>query len=90
MIYIIEDSIHCEWQAKYSAFEDAVIELRRRASLPWDREPNQAPCTSWKTCGREYEILEYDDSSDPWTLIRRTPALEISATGIKWAEGFVG
>jgi hypothetical protein len=90
MIYVIQDSIHCEQHGKFLAFEDAVVELRRRASLPWDQEPNQAPCSSWKTCVREYEILEYDDSSDPWTLVRRTRALEISAAGVKWAEGFGG
>jgi len=41
-----------------------------------------------KTCGRTYEIIEYDNSVDPWKELKRVFVLEISANGIEWANGF--
>jgi hypothetical protein len=46
--------------------------------------PNVAPCTSWRTCGRLYEIVEYDDSERPWKELGRTQVLEINALGLRW------
>lgn len=87
-MFVIEDEIHCDWHGQYGNFDDAVAELRRRATLPWDQPPNAAPCTSSKTCGREYVIIEFDDSSLPWKELRRVPAFDVSAAGVKWASGF--
>lgn len=85
VMFIIEDEIHAEIQAgEFASFVDALTELHRRASLPWDKPPNVCPCTSWKTCGRLYEIIEYDTSTTPWTELQRIPTLEIGAAGIKW------
>lgn len=79
----IEDERHAEPQdGRYSSFDEAMAELKRRADLPWDEPPNVAPCASWKSCGRNYEIVEYDTSARPWKELRRVPVLEISAT---WA-----
>jgi hypothetical protein len=50
--------------------------------IPWDEEPNAAPCTSWRTCGRTYEIVEWDTRANREQ--RRTPYLEISSRGVKW------
>jgi hypothetical protein len=83
-MFSIEDELHAESQGDYVTFEEAVAELKRRSLLPWNEWPNVAPCTSWKTCGRNYEIIEYDTSITPWKEIRRIPALEIRAEGIKW------
>ena len=87
-MFVIEDEIHCDWHGQYSSYDDAVAELIRRAALPWDRPPNAAPCMSSKTCGREYVIIEFDDSRLPWKEIRRVPVFDVSAAGVKWYSGF--
>jgi len=85
----IEDAIHCEsHQGKYSSFDDAIAELKRREWIRWDSEPNRAPCTSWNTCGRKYEIVEYDDSSIPWKRLRSLLVLSVSSVGAIWATDF--
>ena len=43
---------------------------------------------SWRTCGRVYELIDYDDTQAPWTELRRFTALEISARGVKWSREF--
>jgi hypothetical protein len=83
-MFVIEDELHAEPQGEFATYDEAVGELRRRARLPWDQEPNAAPCESWRTCGRRYEIIQYDTSSRPWKEIRRSPVLEISAAGVAW------
>jgi hypothetical protein len=85
---VIEDEIHCDWHGQYVSFDDAVAELRLRATLPWDQPPNVAPCVSWRTCGREYVIIEVDDSQLPWKELRRVPVFEVSASGVKWSSDF--
>ena len=86
-MYVIEDEHHAEPVGEFPTFEQALVELRRLASLPWDQPPNQAPCTSWATCGRAYEVIEYDITREPWAVISRIPALDVSARGIVWALG---
>ena len=82
---MIEDEAHAEPQGNFQSRGEAIAELRRRAAIPWNEAPNLAPCTSWKTCGRRYELVEYDGSAEPWRELSRVPALEISARGISWA-----
>jgi hypothetical protein len=56
-MFVIEDELHAEPQAgEFRSLADAVAELKRRALVPWDQEPNRAPCDGWRTCGRSYEI----------------------------------
>ncbi len=85
---IVEDEQHAELQGEFSSIEAAIAELNRRVHIPWNEEPNVAPCMSWQTCRRRYEIVEYDDAQTPWKEIGRTPVLEVSAAGINWSEGF--
>ena len=40
------------------------------------------------TCGRRYDLIEYDVTKSPWRELRRIHALEVSANGVKWAEAF--
>lgn len=87
-MFVIEDEIHAEPQCHFDSIDQAIEELRRRAAIPWDQYPNCAPCANWRDCGRAYEIVEYDDSRRPWKELRRISALEVSATGFKWADGF--
>ena len=84
-MFQIEDERHAEPQGgEYASLAAALAELERRASLPWDRPPNRAPCQNSRTCGRLYEIVEYDTSSTPWRELSRTPYLEVSAVGVEW------
>lgn len=55
--FVIEDEFHAEWQGEFASEQEALVELQRRAQIPWDHEPNQAPCTSWRTCGRTITLL---------------------------------
>ena len=43
---------------------------------------------SWRTCGREYVIEEYDDTTNPWTRIKSTLIVEIDAKGVRWQPEF--
>ena len=83
-MFVIEDELHSETQGEFSDREAALAELERRAEIPWDQAPNVAPCTSWRTCGRNYESVQYDDKQSPWKELERISVLEISAEGIKW------
>ena len=88
-VVIIEDESHAEWQKeRFKSVEDAFNELRRRAELPWNQDPNRCPCTSWETCDRTYYILEFDDSTDPWTELSRLGYQEVSARGVMWSKDF--
>ena len=87
-MYVIEDEHHAEPIGEFASFEQAVAELQRLAALPWDQLPNRAPCTSWATCGRAYEVIEYDTAQQPWQERSRVPALSVSAAGVIWEAGF--
>jgi hypothetical protein len=89
VMFKIEDELHAEFKdGEFGTLDAALTELRRRAQLPWDEPPNVAPCTSWRTCGRCYEVVEYDPSHAPWKELRRTPALEIDSAGARWLTNF--
>jgi hypothetical protein len=91
-VFMIEDDLHAEPLAgQYESIAEAFVELQRLASLPWDEKPNLAPCQSWRTCGRLYEIVEYETGSQPWEEVSRLPCVEIDSNGVRWlhklAEG---
>lgn len=81
---VIEDDLHGEPGEEFATREEAVAELRRRAALPWNEPPNQAPCTSWRTCGRSYALVEYDTRFTPWRRLSSVPILEVSKKGATW------
>ena len=83
-MFVIEDESHAEPQGEFASLDAALDELKRRATLPWDEPPNRAPCMSWRTCGRRYEVVEYDVSAKPWVELRRLPALKLSSAGPEW------
>ncbi len=84
----IYDERHAEHQSDQGSFGAALAELERLAGIPWNEEPNKAPCMSWKTCGRSYELIEYDPTTTPATTVRHVLALEISAKGVEWDPQF--
>jgi len=84
-MFVIEDELHGELQdGKFATLQDAISELKRIAKIPWDQAPNKAPCQSWRTCGRNYAVIDYDDSCSPWKELSRTYVLDVSAAGVKW------
>ena len=86
-MFKIEDERHAEPQpGEFLSLAAAAVELRRLSTLPWDQAPNVAPCTNWRTCGRTYEVVEYDVSGLPWEELKRVTALEVSAEGAKWLD----
>lgn len=80
----IYDELHAEHIAEFPTLKEAVLELKRISKLPWDKEPNRAPCTGWKTCGRTYVINEFIDSAGKSTLVRAVHALDIGHGQNKW------
>jgi hypothetical protein len=83
-MFVIEDEAHAEQLGEFPTVEAATTELRRLSELAWDQAPNVAPCTSWRTCGRRYELVQYDTTDRPWQEKTRVPALNVSAQGIDW------
>lgn len=81
--YYIEDELHAEPHSEHGSFAEAVVELQQVAKIPWDKIPNKAPCQGWRTCGRKYEVVEYDPAM-PDEEVSRVSVLEISAEGIVW------
>ena len=88
-MFIIEDQSHAEWHGEYTSVEQAFAELRNLSLVPWDQVPNRCPCTNWKNCNRDYEVIEYETSSTPWKEVRRFGTLNISSKGIIWLADFV-
>lgn len=84
IVYVIEDEIHAEQMGVFEEKAAALEELRRFATIPWDERPNVAPCTSWRTCGRNYELIEYEVDGGDWRELSRSSALEVDAQGVKW------
>ena len=87
-VFAIEDELHSERVGEYPTLEEAVRELKRLARIPWDAEPNRAPCQNWRNCGRRYEVVEYDETERPWKEQRRMGALEVTSCSATWAPGF--
>ena len=83
-IFVIEDNFHAEWCGKFPSFSKAFDELEERAEIPWNSKPNKCPCSNWENCHREYHIIEFDNSVEPWKEIKRIPVMEISSNGVKW------
>ncbi len=82
--FIIEDEMHDEWLGEFSTLKEVIEKLQGLATIPWDEDPNRVPCTSWKTCGRDYHIIEFDDSSLPWTEINNKHVMRVDSRGANW------
>jgi hypothetical protein len=83
-MFVVEDEFHAERIGHYPSLQEAILELKRLAQIPWDQDPNTAPCTNWRTCGRDYVVIEFDGSQLPWKELRRIPVFEITVNGIIW------
>jgi hypothetical protein len=83
-VFQIEDTIHAEPLREFSSLGEAFQELQRLALVPWDQEPNRAPCTGWRKCGRWWAIVEYDTSTRPWKRLQEEVYLDVSASGVCW------
>ena len=87
MKYIIEDEFHCEYIWEFDILEDAISELKKLSVTKWMEWRNRPPCTSWKTCVRDYLLMEFSDTTkSPWKQERRENIFSINENGIKWSE----
>ncbi|HEX8463896.1 MAG TPA: hypothetical protein VF627_04695 [Abditibacterium sp.] len=87
-MFVINDESHAEWMGEHDTFESALAQIQDWTALVWSQAPNVAPCQSWRTCGRSYEIQQWDNTVKPWTLIESTPIVEIDARGVRWEPEF--
>jgi len=83
-LFVIEDEAHAEWNGEFRTLGEALEELVRRSKVPWDQEPNRAPCQSWATCGRDYVVIEVDDQVKPWREVKRTSVLKVGPGVVSW------
>ena len=83
-MFVIEDESHAEIFDEFDSLDKAKEQLRLWAKIPWDEPPNRAPCTSWRTCGRSFEIVEYADPRPPYEVLSRVAVLEVSKAGVRW------
>lgn len=83
-MFVVEDEMHAEICGEFSSYEEALTEARRRAAISWNESPNRCPCTGWELCGRNYQIVEYDATDEPWTRLATTPVLRVSASETSW------
>jgi hypothetical protein len=69
--FVVMDDFHSGTVAIFLSRDEALAFVDRlRNDL--DAEENKPPCTSWRTCRREYYLLDYDDEGrTPWTLLKR-------------------
>ena len=81
MRFRIEDERHSDVIGEFATEDEAHAELRRLVQVPWNEAPNRAPCTNWKDCGRDYELVEYDPD-EPHREIARRLVLTVSANGV--------
>jgi len=86
-MFVIEDEWHAERIGEFTSRKEAHDRLRELAELPWDKPPNVCPCTSWRTCGRRYYVIEFDASAEPWRSLGGEPVLEVSAVRTAWLSG---
>jgi hypothetical protein len=86
--FAINDSIHLDQEGTYRSIDAALARLRQLARQPWDAAPNRAPCSSWESCGRDWEILEYEVETIPWQLRETIPAVSISRDAVTWHSPF--
>jgi hypothetical protein len=69
--FLVEDDFHADSMGSFPSREEALVLADRLRADP-GAEENRPPCTSWRTCRREYYLIEYDDATKPfWTFIRR-------------------
>lgn len=80
--YIIEDQLHCETIGEFSKPSDAIDEFRRLSNLAWNEDKNLAPCMSYETCCREYELIEYEVNWNEWIELHREAIFDIGSSGI--------
>jgi hypothetical protein len=78
-LFSVYDEVHSDFgpPPREFAINDAIRQLRRRAVVPWNREPNPAPCTVAE-CKRRWVLL--GESAASW----KVPIwVEVSRAGVK-------
>lgn len=91
--YLIDDDFHADSLGEtYSTLEDALAEVHRVISLPFEQEPHTPPCISWLQCQREIVLREVRTlaARPKWGRLRTgfvlIPILTTSVNGVVWAK----
>jgi len=84
MFFIIDDD-HQDMLGEYTSLDFGLAELYRLAGIPYDEDPNRAPCTSWAGCGRAWTL--YDDRVGRGVDLRVVATLTTSQSGHEWSVG---
>ncbi len=80
----IEEEMHVEPQnGEFDFFEQALECLKEFAKLLRNEKPNKCPCSDWKSCESQYQIIEYFDANIPWKEISKLNVIPVSAKVIK-------
>jgi len=80
------DDLDDETQGHFGSRNEAIAEAARLAALPWNQPRNLAPCASWESCGRNYEVVEFDTAGEvAWFFLGVTPVVGIGRDGVRWA-----
>lgn len=85
-VFVIEDEFHAEEMARHRDLPSALAVVKEWSMRPWDDLPNRCSCSSWRTCRRDYVIVEYDIAEQPWAEVSRHRVLSISSKGSIWHE----
>jgi hypothetical protein len=83
-MFIIEDERHGEWMGDYGTRDEAIAKLRYLSKVPWNEAPNIAPCASWESWGRRYELVEIDLAAVPSRELHRQAVLNVSSGCVEW------
>ena len=75
-VFIVEDEFHADWVARFST-RLAAAEFLDHLRMDPEAVENRAPCGNWMTCKRQYHLLEFEDSAEPWTLTKSEPQFEV-------------
>jgi hypothetical protein len=89
-VILIQDDRHSELQkTEYASFQEAIDELKRRTRIPSTEPPNRAPCASWRKCGREYALREFEKCDPPpWRSLRYAFVVKVSPDGVAWNPNY--
>ena len=85
LVYVLEDDLHAEVLGEFPTRAAAIDAARQRVALAWDSPENQAPCMSWRGCGRYVDLIVLDRSEQlPLGVVTREQLFEIDANGARW------
>lgn len=84
--WVLRDDLHDESFGEFATREQAMAAANRLVALPWDDPQIRAPCTNWRSCGRDFWLESHDPSAGPGSRPHGEFVASIRADGIRWAR----